>query len=313
VLTNVGSIENKGMELALGADLVDGERFGWNVAANVSANRNEVLRIGGGTTQFFGGQLTSAGSFAGDKSGNLVREGEPLGVFYGYRIDGMFRDDADVAAYVNAEGLPIMPGALPGQPKYVDVDGDGAITAADRTILGNPEPDFLLGFTNDLRLGQLSLHSFFQGSVGNDVYNLMLQEIAQDRPSVGSNVYAPRYLERWTPENPDAAWPRLAVPAGQGYNGPGDVRDLYIEDGSYLRLKSLVLTYELPESLGQRVLPGTRSTQLYLNAQNLFTWSGYSGINPDVNSQGDSNINRGIDFGSYPLPRTYRVGVRLGL
>ena len=313
VLTNVGSIENKGVELALGADLIDGERFGWNVAANISANRNQVLRIGGGTTQFFGGQLTSAGAFAGDKSGNLVREGEPLGVFYGYRIDGMFRDDADVAAYVNAEGLPIMPGALPGQPKYVDVDGDGVITSADRTILGNPEPDFLLGFTNDLRVGPLSLHGFFQGSVGNDVYNLMLQEIAQDRPSVGSNVYAPRYFERWTPENPDAAWPRLAVPAGQGYNGAGDVRDLYIEDGSYLRLKSLVLTYELPESLGQRVLPGTRSTQLYLNAQNLFTWSGYSGINPDVNSQGDSNINRGIDFGSYPLPRTYRVGVRLGL
>jgi TonB-linked SusC/RagA family outer membrane protein len=313
VLSNVGSVENRGVEFSLGADLIDGETFGWNVSGNVSANRNKVLRIDGATDEFFGGQLTSAGTFAGDKSGNLVRVGEPIGVFYGYPTAGVFRDQAEVDGYLNAQGLPIMPGALPGQVRYVDTDGDGVITPDDRTILGNPDPDLIFGFTNDLRYRRLSLHSFFQGTLGNQVYNLMLQEIAQDEPSLGSNVFAPRYQDRWTPEHTDAHWPRLAVPDGQGYHGAGDLRSFYIEDGSYLRLQSLVLTYDIPETLARRVLPGARSAQFYLNGQNLFTWSNYTGINPDVNSKGGSNINRGIDFGAYPLARSYRLGVRLGL
>jgi TonB-linked SusC/RagA family outer membrane protein len=311
-LQNLGSVENRGVELALGMDVLEGYgsglgALGWRTSFNISANRNEVLEIGD-REQFFGGTI------AGDSKigGLLVREGEPMGVFYGYRTDGLFRSQAEADAYVNAEGKPILPGAVAGQRRIVDVNGDGRINADDRTILGSAEPDFALGWTNDMTWGNFGLYTFFQGTVGNEVFNANLDELAG--AGVGRNMYAPAYLDSWTPDNPDAKWPIINLAPGVGYsfNNPGEIFSHNIEDGSYFRLRNLTFSYDVPESAANR-LAGMSSARIFLNAENLFTLTSYSGSNPDVNVQGQNNINRGVDLGAYPFARIFRVGVRFGL
>jgi len=310
-LVNLGSIRNRGVELALSANLLDRSEngFGWRTSVNYTANRNRVLSIGAAD------QITGQ-SISNDLriGGLLVRPGEPIGSFFGYRNDGIFRSEAEVAAHVGPEGLPIQPGAVPGQLRIRDVDGDGRITAGDRTILGNPEPDFTFGWTNELSYGPFNLYAFVQGSQGNEVFNLGLRQIARANVEPTVNVYAPRWFDRWTPENPDAKWPVLTLPDNVGYRGVGAFSDeaFFVEDGSYVRLRSVTLSYDMPARVASRV-GGMQNARVFVNGENLVTWTGYSGFNPDVNTAGQDNINRGIDFAGYPLARVYRIGVRFGL
>ena len=308
-LQNLGTVRNRGVELGLGVDLLDAidGGFGWRTSLNVSHNRNRVVEIGD-REEFFGGNIS------GDMKvgGLLVREGEPMGVFFGYKTDGVFNTQAEADAYVGTDGTPILPGAVAGQRKLVDTNGDGKISEADRTILGNPEPDFALGWSNDMSLGRFSLYTFFQGTVGNEVFNVNAQEFTEG--GVGRNYWKPAWEDRWTPENTDAAWPVINLAPGVGYafGTSGDVFDTFVEDGSYFRLRSLTLSFDVPEDYVGR-LGGMQSARLYFNAENVFTLTGYTGFNPDVNTAGQNNINRGVDLGAYPLARTYRIGIRMGL
>jgi len=275
---NIGEIRNRGVEFTVGANVLDG-RFKWNVSANIAANRNKVISLAGGS-DVFGPQLSVPLAV----SINLVRPGYPMGVLYGYVENGL---DAN------------------GNITYKDVTPDGTLNNNDRTIIGDPNPDFIYGFNNNFSFKNFSLNIFFQGVYGNDLFNFNLANHG-DAFNFGENQVAD-ILNRWTPENQNvnAAYPRLSV------NTKFRESDRYVEDGSFLRLKNVRLGYTLPVAALQ--LNWLKSAQLYISAQNLLTITKYSWYDPEVSTRsGSSGIGLGIDQTSYPVARTFTMGISLG-
>ena len=294
-IQNAGSMRNTGFELFLGADPLVGT-FSWSTSANFALTRNEVTDLGQ-TGRFFGPGFAGKG-FGGP--GGLVEEGRPIGVYYGFETAGIFADQEEIQAH------GAQPGAQPGDIKFVDTDADGEITEADRTVIGNPHPDFTYGWSNDFSYGGFNLSLFVQGVYGSDI---MHPELARLEGMTGfdleNNSTVRRFEGRWTPENRDAEYPRA------GYNAGGirDVNDRVVEDGSYLRLKNVTLGYSLPADL--LGISGLTSARIYVKGRNLLTFTGYSGYNPDVNSSGQSTVNLKVDTNSYPLASEYMVGIDL--
>ncbi|MGH7617373.1 MAG: SusC/RagA family TonB-linked outer membrane protein, partial [Gemmatimonadaceae bacterium] len=266
---------------------------------NYSHNKNEVLNLGG-VQQIFAGSVNSDLKLLG----SLIQVGQPLGVFYGYQADGLLRDSASAAAYT-AKVKPVSGSSWkPGDVKLVDRDGDGAITAADRTIIGDPNPKYTAGWLNTLSLGRFHFNALMDISHGNQILNL--NNVRLDQGSPGTNILADRYLDAWTPSNPNAKYPRINFTPG---TIGSDITSDLLEDGSYVRLRSVTLDYALPDRLTARY--GISSTKLFVSATNLKTWSNYSGFNPDVSSLGIGNVNRGIDVGAYPLAKSVSFGINV--
>ncbi|WP_128548096.1 SusC/RagA family TonB-linked outer membrane protein [Larkinella soli] len=277
-IRNVGEIQNRGLELSLDAGLFSGGAdragFRWDVSANIAFNRNKVVKLYNGQdingTAFFVGPLND---FV-----NILREGQPLGVFYGYRQDG----------YTDKGNL-----------KYADLNADGAINAKDKTYLGDPNPDFIYGFNSTMAFRGFELTAFFQGSQGNDIFNLNLNQTLD--LNFGMNMPRDMVGNTWTPTNPNAKYPRISRTIA------GNISDRFVEDGSYLRLRNIQLAYNLP------AFRGLRSAQVYVSGQNLLTLTKYSWYDPEINTYGSGNsINLGIDHYSYPTMKAVTVGVRLG-
>lgn len=189
-----------------------------------------------------------------------------------------------------------------GEIKYVDINNDGHITEDDRAIIGDTNPDFTYGFNTNLRWKNLSLGLFFQGSQGNDIFNGNLTMIGMS--SIG-NVTKEAYDTRWTPENTaNAKWPRVTTAMTREMK----LSNRYVEDGSYFRLKTINLNYNLGS-----VWKGITNISLFANISNVFTITNYSWFDPDVNSFGTDASRRGVDIGSYPNSRTYTFGIKLTL
>lgn len=283
-IRNTGSIRNEGIELAL-ETFVDSGVFSWTSNLNFAFNDNEVIDLGE-SDRFFGPSM-----LPGEIEGALIEEGRPIGVFWGYRTDGIINDQAELDAlgYGELGGL-----------KIIDQDGDGAISPADYTVIGNPHPDFVYGWTNTFTVGDFGLTAIIQGVYGNDIWNMNLNSLEQTDLELNSTER--RFENRWTPENAqEATMPR----AGFDRNEYSRTDNL-IEDGSYLRLKTLTLSYNLPARL-----VGLRRARLYVQGHNLFTITDYTGLNPDVNTFGQGSINTGYDNAAYPLAREYTVGLDL--
>src|SRR5690606_34992264 len=230
-----------------------------------------------------------------------VQVGQPIGVFYGYVTDGIFRNQAEVDAHAFQTD-----GTAPGDIRFKDLNGDGVINDEDRTGIGSPWPDFEGGLTNTLSYKGFDLNVFVQFSYGNEIYNG--NRIYQEAYGTYFDNATKRALKRWTPENPDATEPRAI------YGDPNDNArdsDRFVEDGSYLRVKNAVLGYTVPQSLASRL--GFRSLRLYVQGQNLLTFTKYSGFDPEVNFGGNANITRGTDFYTMPQARTFTAGVNIGL
>lgn len=292
-LKNSGIVENKGFEFSLGADPLVGP-FEWHTDFNFSLNRNEVVDLGE-SSRIFGSTI----SFDYKIGGSLVEVGQPLGIFYGYQVEGPFRNQAEVDAH------GAQPSAVPGDLKFVDINGDGEINSLDRTIIGDPTPDYIFGWNNRFAYKSFSLNFFFQGVQGADILNVNLRNLESNVSE--NNITVDRFVNRWTPQNPDASYPR----AGATNFAGDDLTSNLIEDGSYIRLNNITLGYRFgPEIIG---VSWIRGLELNVSAQNLVTITNYKGFNPDVNSQGQNNINQGIDFGAYPLAKTYTVGLKLEL
>lgn len=297
--SNIGSMENRGLELATRAQLVNGgsEGLNWSVDLNVSTNRNEV-------TALYNGEPINAG-FA-----SRVEVGHPLGVFYGYKTDGIFRSAEEVAAH------PVQSSrTAPGDIRFKDINGrdadgeltgepDGQINDDDRTIIGSPWPDYVGGLTNTLSFRGLDLSVFLQYSYGNDIYNA--NRIYTEAYGSYLDNHTTRALDRWTPDNPDATEPRAVW---GDPNGNTRDSDRFIEDGSYLRVKNAVLGYSFPGSIASRF--GFRGLRMYVQAQNLFTFTEYGGFDPEVNYAGDTAVTRGTDFYTLPQPRTFTAGFNI--
>ncbi len=297
-LRNIGSLQNRGVELTLSTVNVQRGALSWRSTLNIAANRNKVLDLGGQTQILL---APRTGNFFSPAETYIVRVGEPLGSIYGYQVSGLWQP-GDRCYLKN----PL--DCTPGEYKMVDqntidTNGDGkpdrpdsVITAADRVILGYGDPKFYGGLSNTFTYGRFSLDLFFSFNYGNKIINA---GNAYGGLAIGQANERATVLDRWTPTHTNTDVPRANA---------GRPRRLYstlVEDGSYVRLQTLTLGYELPAGL----IPGTESARLFLTGQNLVTATDYSGFDPDVNSMGGDPRFGGIDIGAYPHSRVWNFGV----
>lgn len=279
-LQNVGQIRNRGVEIALDAAVID-KAFKWNLGGNISFNRNQVVKLYGGQ-DILGGNI---GVTLISDATSLLREGQPMSVFYGYRENGY-----------NEQGKVV----------YQDLNGDGTINQLDKTIIGNPNPDFIYGLNSTMSFKGLELSIFLQGTQGNDIVNVSSVNNTLDY-GYGLNMPREVLYNHWTPENPNAKYPVISRSNSYNYS------DRLVEDGSFMRLRNIQLAYNLPVS-SWGVGSWMRSAQVYASGQNLLTLTRYSWWDPETNSQGGANsIGQGIDHYSYPTSKAVTFGVRLGL
>ncbi|MHA6246527.1 SusC/RagA family TonB-linked outer membrane protein [Pontibacter sp. CAU 1760] len=303
VQENIGSMENKGLEFALTSYNIESNDpggFNWNTNFNISFNRNEI-------TKLYGGNPYPAG-FA-----SWVEEGQPIGSFRGYVVDGIFQTQDEITTLnsraVDQTGNPNAvyqsTATRPGDIRFKDLNEDGVITSDDQQIIGNAQPRYTGGITNNLTYKGFDLTFFFQFTQGNDIYN---NTRAFSEGMNGVFGQTDGVLNRWTPENTDTNVPRAV------YGDPNNNRrtsDRWLEDGSYIRLKNLVLGYTIPTSVLERV--HLQRARLFLQTQNLFTITDYTGFDPEVNTFSGNNVALGTDFLVYPQARSVTFGVNIGL
>ncbi|WP_326936870.1 SusC/RagA family TonB-linked outer membrane protein [Flavobacterium sp. PL11] len=313
---NVGSVENKGLELSLTTRNIQTENFSWTSSANISFNKNKVVALGedGSSIQ----RSIPWDNFSRNISAYITKVGEPLGLMYGYESLGTYKyedftQDSNgqyfLKADVNTSGKPrtgdIRTRTQPGDPKYKDQNGDLATTTADYTVIGKGQPIHTGGFSNNFTYKGFDLNVFLQWSYGNDIMNantLMFEGNAQTKTFL--NQYA-SYNNRWSADNPTSDIPRT-----RGYNTAsfGGYSSAIVEDGSFIRLKTVSLGYNFESEFTKKLR--LKSLRFYLSGQNLITWTKYSGSDPEVNSYG-SALTSGFDFSSYPRARTIVFGTNI--
>ncbi|MGA0555162.1 SusC/RagA family TonB-linked outer membrane protein [Larkinella sp. VNQ87] len=277
-IRNVGQIQNKGLEIAVDARIID-KAFKWDVNGNISFNRSKVVKLNGGQ-DILGG---SVGVTLISDAANLLREGQPMSVFYGYREDGYTEQ---------------------GKVKYKDLNGDNVINQLDKTIIGDPNPDFIYGFNSAMSFKGFDLTLFVQGTQGNNLVNVSSINNTLDY-GFGLNMPREVLYNHWTPTNPNAKYPVISRANSYNYS------DRFVEDGSYLRLRTIQLAYNLP--LPKLGITWMRTAQVYASGQNLLTLTKYSWWDPETNSQGGANsIGQGIDHYSYPTSKSVTFGLRVG-
>jgi hypothetical protein len=292
-LENAGSVQNKGIELALNTDNIKTRDFSWKTGVTFSINRNKVLSLNG--QQSFFAQIADAYSDLLYKlSPVIVKVGQPLGTIWGYQSNGIIQSGEDISK------LPYYANQKAGDRKYVDTDGNDTITANDKTNIGNVQPKFIYSFSNTFTYKNFDLFIFFQGSYGNKVYNLLQEEL--ELTNLGQNGSSV-LLQRWTPTNPNNTIPRAS------YSPVAQVLDRYMQNGSYLRLKTISLGYTFSSHIIGKI--SAKQIRLYVSAQNLLTVTKYTGYDPEVNTFGQNNLLQGIDFGAYPNSRSFLAGLNV--
>ncbi|WP_461115356.1 TonB-dependent receptor [Spirosoma jeollabukense] len=288
-LRNIGSVENKGLEFSLSGTPVATGKLRWTSNFNISFNRNKVTDLGGLDNVIVNGVGSAF------NSASILRVGRPLGEFFGYQFLGTWKtNEADQAAQF---------GMKPGDAKYLDVNGDHAYTTDDRVAIGNGTPKYSFGFINDVSYGNFTLSFMFQGTHGNQIYS---QTLAYLWGGLGDqrNATTTDALNIWTASN------QTDNPAFSNTSKNFNNSSRYVYDGSYTKLKNLSLTYRIPETLLSKAK--IRSLEVYVSGQNLFTITKYPGYDPEV-SNGTNAITQGLEMGVIPNPKTYTVGLRLGL
>lgn len=305
---NIGKVRNDGLELSLSTVNVQTKDFTWTTDFNISFNRNKVLELAENQLS-----LLTAATF--DQNYNsqpsyIAMVGMPMGMMYGYLYEGTYKYDDFIQSgnsYTLKPGVPYFSteaNTQPGMPKYKDLNGDGIIDSNDRTIIGRGLPIHTGGFTNSFTYKGFDLSVFFQWSYGNDILNAnRLFFESSNNMQRELNQYA-SYADRWTPENPDSD-----IPAATQSSSNRVFSSRVIEDGSFLRLKTVTLGYTFPKTMIAKA--HLSNVRLYLAAQNLWTWTNYSGYDPEVSVR-NSALTPGLDFSSYPRAYTISFGVNLG-
>ena len=287
---NAGKIQNKGFEVTLSTKNIIKNDFKWSSDAVFSYNKNNVESINSDTPI-----ITASGGF--NSAIGLIKAGYPVNVFYGYITDGIFQNQAEVDSHaVQMPGSNSATSTAPGDIRFKDLNNDGVVNDKDRTIIGNPNPKFTFSLNNTFSYKNFDLTIFLQGSYGNDIFNA--NRMYTEAMSIIQNQSS-AVLGRWTGEGTSNNIPRAI------YGDPNQnsrVSDRYIEDGSYLKIKNINLSYTLPKAVfGQNF----NSVKIFVSAQNLVTWTKYSGFDPEV------PVN-GIDNGTYPITRTVSLGLNIG-
>jgi TonB-dependent starch-binding outer membrane protein SusC len=302
VPTNIGSVQNRGVDVLVSAQIFRRSDFKWNLTLNASYLENEVLSL-------FQNQPLDYGF------STRLAEGQPIGAFFGYVTDGIFQNEEEVEAHAT------QPGAAPGDFRFKDISGgagpdgilntaddlepDGAINDADRTFIGKALPDWQGGVTSNMSYKGISLNFYLQYTVGNDIYNNNLA-FAEGLNS----VFAPTqnaFESAWREEGDGDDIPRIV--SGDPANNRRD-GDRFLEDGSFLRLKTATLAYTFPKLLTNRA--GIERLRLYVTGTNLLTFTEYSWYDPEVNTFGNANVALGTDFLTFPQARSVVFGVNVG-
>lgn len=308
-LTNTGKMRNKGVEFTLSTRNITGQRFSWSTDFNISSNRNEVLSLGPGDAPIFPRSKIAGGPWF------RTAVGDPLSTFWGYQVEGIFQDEADLAKHPQ-----VNPGKdRPGQLYYKDISGpegkpDGIIDVNDRTTIGNNYPRFTAGMTNHFSYGRFSLDVQLNASYGGKTYNLLFKELVKGTD--GSRGAPSWLLDRWkSPSEPGNGKVPAVTSVGRGLDGSGS--SYWVQDNSYLRIRNVSLSYELPQALLSRA--NIKRLKIYASAYNLYTFTKYLGYDPEANTSyyydspsgtGGSTVS-GADYLAYPTARTYSLGLNL--
>lgn len=304
---NAGSIKNVGFDVTLSStnirkDNLGGQPFSWNSDLNFSFVRNEVVKLQSDSAVLEGKQSFKTAT----RTYCVSRVGHAPGLFWGYKTDGLIQNSEQLAELQRADATDV------GDFNFVDVNGDGKINEDDKTYIGDPNPDFTFGFGNTFNWGPWSLNVFLTGSYGNDVYNLLRSKLeGMDRGGINqlktvlncarvvTNEDGSKYIS-----NSSTNIPRPNSVA-EGRNVANVVSDRYVEDASYIRIQSIGLSYSVPSEAVKKI--GLNNMSVSFSVQNVATFTKYSGLNPEVPSV--SAINQGVDTGSYPLSRSYVLGL----
>lgn len=294
--SNIGSMSNKGFDLSINYEK-KGDIFNWSTNLVLSHYKNELLELVNGMSNI-SEQVNINGYQPMIATNTLI--GNPIGTFWGFQSTGLYRSAADIA------DSPTVYGKAPqlGDVRYTDLNGDGNINDLDKTIIGNPHPDFTFGFTNNFRYRSFDLSFFFQGSVGNDVLNLTRRNGTQNAMMYQNQLA--EALDFWSVDNPNASQPRLI----NSNSHPNImISDRYVEKGDYVRLQNITLGYTVSPDLASQM--HVSKLRIYATAQNLLTFTDYSGYDPEIGSFNQNVLLTGVDNGRYPTPRTFIFGINL--
>ncbi|KRD09907.1 SusC/RagA family TonB-linked outer membrane protein [Flavobacterium sp. Root901] len=286
---NAGSVRNKGYEFAIDYKDKFSDAFSFSVGYNVTFLKNEVLEVNNGTGFIEGGAFG-----VGQPAPARMEIGKPLGYFYGYKTDGIFQNQAEVDAHPSQ--LALGANAAPGDLRYVDVNGDGVIDTKDKTNIGDPIPDATMGFNLQLNYKNVDFAVYTFASVGND----MVRNYERTLSDANRLNYV---LDRWTGEGSSNSTPRVTT----GATANNVFSEYFVEDASYFRIQNVQLGYSLSPSVIQKA--GITKLRLYAGVNNLYTFTKYKGFDPGASS--GAPIGGGIDYGFYPIPRTYLMGLNI--
>ena len=297
---NDGSVKNEGFELSLQTVNID-SKFKWSSTFTFSLNKNKVLSLGANNSDIFIGSLKPDGA-ADFESPFIVRVGQPIGAIYGYEYTGIVQENDPVLKTTQKNSTP-------GEPKFKDVNNDGIINADDRVILGSSIPDAFYGFTNTFSYGHFQLDILTQAQTGGHLLNLQKEDL--EYPLSQGNTLNTVPSQVWSPTNTSGTLPTTGF-----YGNPygGWVNSKYVESSDYIRIKNVNLAYNFPLSMVKHV--GLAGLSIFVNAQNLLTFTKYTGLDPEVGnvadgSQESQNGGRGIDFNAYPVNRIYLIGTKI--
>jgi TonB-linked SusC/RagA family outer membrane protein len=307
VWDNIGKMNNKGIELEINYKKQVNKDWGFNVSYNFSAIRNKMTELNEDVT-YIGVPSSQLHSVNFDQEISRSAAGQPIGSFYVYTADGLFQNETEVQNHKNSKGDLLQPNAQPGDIRFKDVNNDGVIDGNDRDFVGSPLPGYTMGFTFGFNYKHFDISAFFQGTFGNEVYDLT--RYLGDFYNQSQHNKNSRILNAWTPANTNSEIPRVSMDDPNNNIRPSSY---YIHDASFVRLKNFKIGYSVPQSFSSKLK--LEKAYVYLQAQNLFTITGYDGIDPEVGLQSYSsdsrNLDLGVDRGVYPLSRTFTLGINV--
>ncbi|UOB16795.1 SusC/RagA family TonB-linked outer membrane protein [Abyssalbus ytuae] len=296
---NAGTIENKGIDVAINYNHNFSDDFRIGVGYNLTTIKNKALEVNNAAG------FISGGLFGLNQQTSRFQTGLPIGVFYGLKTDGIYQNQAEIDALntvdSNNDGIPekYQEGAQPGDIKYMDLDGDGVVEFGsndDKTVIGNPIPDVTMGFNLNIGYKDFDFSTSLYASIGNDIVRSYERFLTYSNKSI-------LYLDRWTGEGTSNSVPRASTDASNNFL----FSDFFVEDGSYLRIQNVQLGYSLPVSVLEKT--GIDKLRLYVAVNNLYTFTKYRGYNPDISNQ--DPLSAGVDLGQYPQTRSITTGVNL--
>lgn len=324
---NVGKIENKGIDFTINGHIIKSKDWNWNSSVTFSHNKGKVKELNEENQAYYG-KLNWYSEF---QTATITKVGQPIGVFYGYKTAGLFKDKQDILNHSVQKADPTNPnindvnktgGVWIGDIKFQDLNDDGFIDTDDQTVIGDPNPDFTFGFNNNVSFRSFDLAVSITGSVGGDILNYS-RALTEGQTSIWNNqsvdVVNRAKLGLRDPNgsifdannvyllNPNASIPRAAT---NDVNRNNRMSNRFIEDGSYVRLSNISLGYTVPRNVVKKM--SIESLRVYVSGQNLLTITGYSGYDPEIGAYNQNSLLQNVDMGHYPTPRTFTFGINIG-